>query len=159
MKYKSFENTLHVLFKTFCPVVISAVISYYLYLYLAVNWTIIWIWFEHAMKKKPVYCDFINYSWYWLWSVDVWRYLLIPSWLINQRLYISCFPSYQWYDGKQLYSRWFTTSNTVSRLLISMLLSEWVSEWVSACCLTSTQLYHGKNKIIFNKMMMRSALY
>ena len=34
-----------------------------------------------------------------------------------------------------------------------------VSEWVSDCCLTPTQLYHGANKLIFNEMMMRSALY
>jgi len=34
---------------------------------------------------------------------------------------------------------------------------------VSDCCLTPNsaifQLYHGENKIIFNKMIMRSALY
>ena len=36
-------------------------------------------------------------------------------------------------------------------------------EWVSDCCLASTQqffqLYHGENKLIFNEMMMRSALF
>ena len=33
------------------------------------------------------------------------------------------------------------------------------SECVSDCCLTPTQLYHGENKLIFNEMMMKSALY
>jgi hypothetical protein len=37
------------------------------------------------------------------------------------------------------------------------------SEWTSDCCLTLTQqflqLYHGKNKLIFKEMMMRSTLY
>ena len=32
-------------------------------------------------------------------------------------------------------------------------------EWVSNCCLTPLQLYHGENKLIFNEMMIRSALY
>jgi hypothetical protein len=38
-----------------------------------------------------------------------------------------------------------------------------LSGWVSECCLTPIQqffqLYHDENKLIFNKMMMRSALY
>ena len=38
-----------------------------------------------------------------------------------------------------------------------------VSEWVSDCCLNAksaiVQLYHGKNKLIFNEMMMRLALF
>jgi hypothetical protein len=38
-----------------------------------------------------------------------------------------------------------------------------VSEWVSDCCLNAksaiVQLYHGKNKLIFNEMMMRMALF
>jgi hypothetical protein len=33
-------------------------------------------------------------------------------------------------------------------------------EWVSDCCLMPIfQLYHDENKLIFNEMMMRSALY
>jgi hypothetical protein len=36
-------------------------------------------------------------------------------------------------------------------------------KWVSDCCLMHTQqffqLHHGENKLIFNEMMMRSALY
>jgi hypothetical protein len=33
--------------------------------------------------------------------------------------------------------------------------------WVSDCCLTPVifQIYHGENKLIFNEMMMRSALF
>jgi hypothetical protein len=38
-------------------------------------------------------------------------------------------------------------------------VSEWVSEWVFNANLVLVQLYHGKNKLIFNEMMMRSALY
>jgi hypothetical protein len=35
-----------------------------------------------------------------------------------------------------------------------------VSEWVSDCCLTPTQqAYHGENKLIFNRMKIRSFLY
>ena len=39
-------------------------------------------------------------------------------------------------------------------------VSEWVSEWLlinanSAIC----QLYHGENKVIFNEMMTKAALY
>ena len=30
-------------------------------------------------------------------------------------------------------------------------------EWASDCCSAIFQLYHGKNKLIFNEMMMRSA--
>jgi hypothetical protein len=42
--------------------------------------------------------------------------------------------------------------------------SEWVSEWVSGWLLFNAnsaifQLYHGENKLIFNEMMMRSALH
>ena len=41
---------------------------------------------------------------------------------------------------------------------------EWVSEWVSECVLLDdnsafVQLYHGESKLIFNEMMMKSALY
>ena len=32
----------------------------------------------------------------------------------------------------------------------------WVSKWL---LIKPKQLYHGENKLIFNKMMMRSALY
>jgi hypothetical protein len=39
-------------------------------------------------------------------------------------------------------------------------VSEWVSEWVTFYENTAIfQLYHGKNKLIFNEMMMRSALH
>ena len=39
-------------------------------------------------------------------------------------------------------------------------VSEWVSEWLLFHAnLAIFQLYHGKNKLIFNKMMTRSALY
>jgi hypothetical protein len=31
--------------------------------------------------------------------------------------------------------------------------------WVSDCCLAPFQLYHDMNKLIFNEMMTRSALY
>ena len=36
-----------------------------------------------------------------------------------------------------------------------------LSEWVSALLFNSAifQLYNGENKLIFNEMMMRSALY
>jgi hypothetical protein len=37
-------------------------------------------------------------------------------------------------------------------------VSEWVSEWLLFNANSANQLYHGENKIIFNKMM-RSALY
>jgi hypothetical protein len=42
--------------------------------------------------------------------------------------------------------------------------SEWVSEWVSEWLLFNAnsaifQLHHGENRLIFNEMMMRSALY
>jgi hypothetical protein len=33
------------------------------------------------------------------------------------------------------------------------------SERVSDCCLTPNEQYHGKSKLIFNEIMMRSALY
>jgi hypothetical protein len=37
------------------------------------------------------------------------------------------------------------------------------NEWVSDCCLMPTlqffQLFYGENKLIFNEMMMRSAVY
>jgi hypothetical protein len=37
------------------------------------------------------------------------------------------------------------------------------SEWVNNCCLTPNsaifQQYHGETNLIFNEMMMRSALY
>ena len=41
---------------------------------------------------------------------------------------------------------------------------EWVSEWVSEWLLFNVnsaifQLYHGENNLIFNEMMVRSALY
>jgi hypothetical protein len=40
-------------------------------------------------------------------------------------------------------------------------MSEWVSEWLLLFNANSAifQLYHGENKLIFNEMMMRSALY
>ena len=39
-------------------------------------------------------------------------------------------------------------------------LNEWVSEWLLFNANSSIfQLYHGENKLIFNEMMMRSALY
>jgi hypothetical protein len=37
---------------------------------------------------------------------------------------------------------------------------EWVSEWVLLNANSAIfQLYHGENKLIFNEMMMSSALY
>ena len=40
------------------------------------------------------------------------------------------------------------------------LVSEWVSEWLLFNANSAIfQLYHGENKLIFNDMMMRSALY
>jgi hypothetical protein len=46
----------------------------------------------------------------------------------------------------------------------NLALVKWVSEWVSEWLLFNAnsaifQLYHGENKLIFNEMMMRSALY
>jgi len=43
-------------------------------------------------------------------------------------------------------------------------MSEWLSEWVSEWVLFNAssamfQLYHCEKKLIFNEMMMRSALY
>jgi hypothetical protein len=39
-------------------------------------------------------------------------------------------------------------------------VSEWVSEWVLFNANSAIfQLYHGENKLIFNEMMMRSAVY
>ena len=39
-------------------------------------------------------------------------------------------------------------------------VSEWVSEWLLFNANAAIfQLYHGENKLIFNEMMMRSALY
>ena len=42
--------------------------------------------------------------------------------------------------------------------------NKWVSEWVSEWLLFNAdsaifQLYHGENKLLFNEMMMRSALF
>ena len=55
-----------------------------------------------------------------------------------------------------------TKKNKLKRsVLIYVALS--LSEWVSDRCLTPIkqffQLYHGENKLIFNEMMMRSALF
>ena len=50
----------------------------------------------------------------------------------------------------------------VSVLVYSVVdrVSEWVSEWVLINANSAIfQLYHGENKLIFNEMMMRSALY
>ena len=47
-------------------------------------------------------------------------------------------------------------------LLVYYILDElngWHLQWVSDCCLPPTQLFHGENKLIFNEMIMRSALY
>jgi hypothetical protein len=38
-------------------------------------------------------------------------------------------------------------------------MSEWVSDWCLKTNSAIVQLYHGKNKLILNEMMMGSALY
>jgi hypothetical protein len=53
-----------------------------------------------------------------------------------------------------------TFSKPYEAVYIILWVSEWVSEWVSAFWLAHFQrLYHGENKLIFNEMMMRAALY
>ena len=52
----------------------------------------------------------------------------------------------------------------IAPLLYTLPTQTFKSEWVSDCCLTPAnstifQLYHCKNKLIFNEMMMKSALY
>ena len=47
--------------------------------------------------------------------------------------------------------------NYVTRLFWDFMSSEWIS--VCICNTAIFQLYHGDNKLIFNEMMMRSALY
>ena len=42
---------------------------------------------------------------------------------------------------------------------VSDWVSECVSEWVSAAKRQLMQLNHDKNELIYNEMMMRSALY
>ena len=60
--------------------------------------------------------------------------------------------------------------NLQINLCLSLLVVRWLyfrwsamkSEWVSECCLTLTQqfqLYHSENKLMFNEMMMKYALY
>ena len=41
----------------------------------------------------------------------------------------------------------------------SVIIIEWVSDMKSNENSASFQLYHGENKLIFNEMMIRSALY
>ena len=44
--------------------------------------------------------------------------------------------------------------------LVTQCIPSWVSEWLLFYAISAIfQLYHGKNKLIFNEMMMRSPLY
>ena len=48
----------------------------------------------------------------------------------------------------------------LSPLHSSFITEEWASEWLLFNANWAIfQLYHGENKLIFNEMMMRSALY
>jgi len=43
---------------------------------------------------------------------------------------------------------------------VLVLLIEWVGEWLLLNANSAIfQLYHGENKLIFNEVMMKSALY
>jgi hypothetical protein len=63
--------------------------------------------------------------------------------------------------------RWFSLGTSVSSTnktdchdITDILLSEWVSEWQLFNANSAIfQLYHDENKLIFNEMMMRSALF
>jgi DNA-directed RNA polymerase specialized sigma54-like protein len=55
-------------------------------------------------------------------------------------------------------------NSSSSSTIVSEWVSEWVSELVSEWLLSNAnsaifQLYHGENKLIFNEMMIKSALY
>ena len=47
--------------------------------------------------------------------------------------------------------------------MVYVQVTVWVNEWANDFCLTPIQkffqLYYGENKLIFNEMIMRSALY
>ena len=50
----------------------------------------------------------------------------------------------------------FETASTISNKLLLIIVSEWLLLNVN---LAIFQLYYGENKLIFNEMEMRSALY
>ena len=57
-----------------------------------------------------------------------------------------------------------TEEQTYIAISVLLNLSKWVSGWMGEWLLFYAnlaifQLYHGKNKLIFNEMMMKSALY
>ena len=63
-----------------------------------------------------------------------------------QRLFIGIKHFFQPFKKKNFYKEKF---------------EEWVNEWVMLFNANSAifRLYHGENKLIFNEMMMKSALY
>jgi hypothetical protein len=70
------------------------------------------------------------------------KLLLLHQW---HRRVISCLNSYD--------ASW-------KILWVRQLGNEWVSEWLLFNANSAiVQLYHGENKLIFNEMMMRSALF
>ena len=65
------------------------------------------------------------------------------------------------YDSSRLWYYW-GDATIINRSNDSIILNaiEWVNEWLLFSAHEAIiQLYHGENKLIFNEMMMRSALY
>jgi len=63
-------------------------------------------------------------------------------------------------DSKRQYLTRPNGSRELNRIHIISAILQWVNEWLLFIVNSAIfQLYHGENKLIFNEMMMKSALF
>ena len=164
---KSFTSSSHFII---LPLRLKEIFSFLVFFPIAIAWNLsgfafIWFSVNQSIKVRlSLSSTVINWS----------RYLLLPLHSVLQSLQqLWTFGTYRG-EVTEVYSLWWDqisvialapsgTNSPYYRYIISILTTkilQWVSGWLLFNANSAIfQLYHSENKLFFNEMIMRSALY